>query len=98
MQIQTKTMNNSENHKAEDLQVISVAKSYGNNFSVANSYGKISKLSKFKSGGSLSFAAERDLVGGPTNGDTLGEAVISAQNLHLISNFETLKKNARKSD
>ena len=50
MQIQTKNMNNSENHKAEDLQVISVAKSYRNNFSVANSYGKILKFSKFKSG------------------------------------------------
>ena len=40
MQIQTKNMNNSGNHKAEDPQVISVAKSYINDFSVANSYGK----------------------------------------------------------
>ena len=28
-----------------------------------------------------------DLVGGPTNGDTLGEAVISVQKYDLISNF-----------
>jgi len=43
-------MNNSENHKAEDPQVISIAESCRNNFSVANSYRKILKFSKFKSG------------------------------------------------
>jgi len=35
------------------------------------------KFVKLIFGGSLSYVTERDLVGGPTNGDTLGEAVIS---------------------
>jgi len=70
-------MNSSGNHKAEDLQVLSVAKSCRNNFSVANSYGKFYNFENLNLGFPFLCNLEWDLVGGPTNGDTLGEAVIS---------------------
>jgi len=44
-------------------------------------------------GGPLSCAVERGLVGGPTNGDTLGEAVISAQKYLTDQKFRRTEEN-----